>query len=80
MTYHRKHSLIAGTKMNRASDWYDDITKDPTLWNDVPVNNQDESFMFGMNALPYVGEAKKALHSSHYLSTGLKMIPLVVPE
>ena len=26
---------IAGTKVGGASDWYDDITKVPTLWNAV---------------------------------------------
>ena len=31
---------IAGTYMNRASDWYDDFVKVPTLWNAVPIINQ----------------------------------------
>ena len=45
---------IAGTKVGRASDWYDDITKVPTLWNAVPIVNQYTSFMFGIKALLYV--------------------------
>ena len=28
---------IAGTYMNRASDWCDDFVKVPTLWNAVPI-------------------------------------------
>ena len=47
---------IAGKHMNRASDWYDDFVKVPTLWNAVPKINQYKSFMFGMKAVPYVGE------------------------
>ena len=39
---------IAGTHMHRASDWYDDFVKVPTLWNAVPIINQYKSFMFGM--------------------------------
>ena len=31
---------IAKAHMTRASDWYDDIVKAPTLWNAVPIINQ----------------------------------------
>ena len=31
---------IAKAQMTRASDWYDDIVKVPTLWNAVPIINQ----------------------------------------
>ena len=37
-------SYIAGTMIGRASDWYDDIVKVPSLWNAVPISNQYESF------------------------------------
>ena len=45
---------IARTKTDRLSDWYDKITKIPTLWNAVPIINQYKSFILGMQALPYV--------------------------
>ena len=45
---------ISRLKVGRASDWYDDITKVPTLWNAVPIVNQYTSFMFGIKALLYV--------------------------
>ena len=38
------------------SDIYDDITKVPTLWNAVPAINMYKSFMFGMKAVPYIGD------------------------
>ena len=37
-------SYIAGTMIGRASDWYDDIVKVPSLWNAVPITNQYKSF------------------------------------
>ena len=46
---------IAGTHMNRASDWYDDFVKVPTLWNAVP-NNKSTYCLFGMKAVPYIGD------------------------
>ena len=45
---------IAGTKKDRLSDWYDNITKIRTLCNAVQVINQYTSFMLGMQALPYL--------------------------
>ena len=46
---------IARTKTDRLSDWYDKMTKIPTLWNAVPIINQYKSLILGMQALPYVG-------------------------
>ena len=31
---------IAGTQMNRPSDWRDYFVKVPTLWKTVPITNQ----------------------------------------
>ena len=69
-----KHTLyISGTKVNRISDIYADITKVPNFWNAVPVINHYKSFMFGMKALPYVGElAKQVDKGIPYLSGALK--------
>ena len=72
---------IPGTKVGRASDWYDDITKVPTLWNAVPIVNQCKSFMFGMNALLYVGVvARKVDTVAPYASMALKTVPRLAPE
>ena len=35
---------IAGPKMNRPSDWYDDVFKVPSFWNAVPLVSQYKSF------------------------------------
>ena len=47
---------IAGTKIGRASDGYDENTKVPTLRNAVPIINQYKSCRFGPAALPYIGD------------------------
>ena len=49
--------------MNRASDWYDDFVKVPTLWNAVPIINQYRSFMFGMKAVPYIGDLARKVYT-----------------
>ena len=52
---------IAGTHSGRASDWYYDSFKVPSLWAVVPLVNQYKSFMLGMKAVPYIGDlARKA--------------------
>ena len=57
------------TKQNRLSDWYDNVTKNPTIWNAVPIINQYNSFMLGMQALPYLGNlAGKADAAVLYIS------------
>ena len=33
------------SKIGKASAWYDDITKAPTLWNAVPISDECKSFM-----------------------------------
>ena len=67
--------------MNRPSDWYDDVFKVPSLWNAVPLVSQYKAFMFGMKALPYIGDlARKADSGVPYLSTALKVVPLLAPE
>ena len=72
---------IAGTHLGRASDWYDDIFKVPSLWNAVPVVNQYKSFMFGMTAMPYIRDlARQADKAIPYVSTALKVVPLLAPE
>ena len=72
---------ISGTHMNRPSDWYDDVFKVPSLWNAVPLVSQYKAFMFGMKALPYVGDlARQADKGVPYLSTALKVVPLLAPE
>ena len=66
---------VAGTKMGRASEWYD-FTKVPTLWNAVPIVNQYKSFMFGMKALPNVEYlARKVDKAVQYASMALKTAP-----
>ena len=72
---------IAGAHMKRPSDWYDDLFKVPSLWNAVPLVSQYKAFMFGMKALPYVGDlARQADKGVPYLSTALKVVPLLAPE
>ena len=72
---------ISGTHMNRPSDWYDDVFKVPSIWNAVPLVSQYKAFMFGMKALPYVGDlARQADKGVPYLSTALKVVPLLAPE
>ena len=67
--------------MTRPSDWYDDVFKVPSLWNAVPLISQYKAFMFGMKALPYVGDlARQADKGVPYLSTPLKIVPLLAPE
>jgi len=43
---------IAGSNSKR--DWYDNITKIPTIWRAVPAIQQYKALMFGLNSLPYV--------------------------
>ena len=72
---------IAGTHMNRPSDWYDDVFKVPSIWNAVPLVSQYKAFMCGMQGLPYVGDlARQADKGVPYLSTALKVVPLLAPE
>ena len=72
---------ISGTHMNRPSDWYDDVFKVPSIWNAVPLVSQYKAFMFGMKALPYVGDlARQADKGVPYLSKALKVVPLLAPE
>ena len=42
---------IAGTHLGRASDWYDDIFRVPSLWNAVPIVNQFKFFMLCMRSM-----------------------------
>ena len=45
-----------------------------------PMINQYKSFMFGMNALPHIGDlARQVDKGIPYLSTGLKVVPLLAP-
>ena len=47
----------------------------------VPLVSQYKAFMFGMKALPYVGDlARQADKGVPYLSTALKVVPLLAPE
>ena len=72
---------IAGTHMKRPSDWYDDVFKVPSLWNAVHLVSQYKAFMFGMKAPPYVGDlARPADKGVPYLSTALKVVPVLAPE
>ena len=72
---------IAGTRLGRGSVWYDDIVKVPTLWNAVPITNQYKSFMFGLKALPDIGYlARKPYTAVRYVSTALKVVPLLALE
>ena len=67
---------IAGTHMNRPSDWYADVFKVPSVWNAVPLVSQYKAFMFGMRALPYIGDlARKADLGVPCLATALKVVP-----
>ena len=67
--------------MNRPSDWYDDVFKVPSLRNAVPLVSRCKAFMFGMTALPYIGDlARQAEKGVPYLSTALKVVPLLAPE
>lgn len=55
--------------------------KVPSLWNAVPIVNQYKHFMFGMKAMPYIGDlARQADQSMPYVSTALKVVPLLAPE
>ena len=57
----------------RASYWYDDNFNVPSLWNVVPIVSQYKSVMFGMKAIPYIGDlARQADKAIFYLSTALK--------
>ena len=67
--------------MNRPSNWYDDVYKVPSVWNAAPLVSQYKAFMFGTKALPYVGDlARQADKGVPYLSTALKVVPLLAPE
>ena len=68
----------AKTKVGRAKDLYDGITKVPTLWNAVPILNQYKSFMLGMKALPYVGDlARNVATAIPNASMVLKTVPVL---
>ena len=72
---------IAGTHLGRASDWYDNIFKVPSLWIVVPIVNHYKSVMFGMEAMPYIGDlARQADKAIPYVSTALKEVPLLALE
>ena len=72
---------IAGTHLGRASDWYDNILKVPSLWNVVPIVSPYKSCMLGTKTMPYTGEfARQADKAIPYVSTALKRVPLLAPE
>ena len=72
---------ISGTKIGRASDWYDDKVKIPSLWHAVPIVNQYKSFMCGMKALPYVGDLARQVGTAvPYALMVSKTVPLLAPE
>lgn len=50
---------IAGSNSKR--DWYDNITKIPTIWRAVPAIQQYKALMFGLNSLPYVKDYTREL-------------------
>jgi len=39
---------------NSQKDWYDDVTKIPTIWKAIPAIQHYKALMFGMTSLPYV--------------------------
>ena len=57
--YLTKTIYISGTTIGRASDWYADIAKVPSIWNAISIINQYKSSMFGMKASPYIGEVAR---------------------
>ena len=57
--YLTKTIYISGTTIGRASDWYADIVKVPSIWNAFSIINQYKSSMFGMKASPYIGEVAR---------------------
>ena len=53
----------------------------PTLWNAVPIINQDQSFMFTLTAPHCIGYlAIKADAHAPYVSMALKAMPLIAPK
>ena len=58
---------VVGKKIGRASYWYVDITKVPTLWSDVLIIHLYNFLMCAMKALPYIGYlARKADRASQF--------------
>ena len=63
------------------SDWYDDIFKEPSLWNAVPIVNPYKPFIFGMKVMLYIGDlARQADKAIPYVSTALKVVTLLALE
>lgn len=50
---------IAGSNSKR--DWYDNITKIPTIWKAVPAIQQYKALMYGMTGIPYVRNYARAI-------------------
>ena len=53
--------------MNRASDWYNDFVKVPTLWNAVPKTIIIKFIMFGLTAVPYIGDLARKVANLYLL-------------
>ena len=50
---------IAGSNSKR--DWYDDITKVPTIWKSIPAIQQYKALMFGLTSVPYIKDYARAI-------------------
>jgi hypothetical protein len=48
---------------NSQKDWYDDVTKIPTIWKAIPAIQHYKALMFGMTSLPYVKDYAKEIDS-----------------
>ena len=46
---------------NSQKDWYDDVTKIPTIWKAIPAIQHYKALMFGMTSLPYVKDYAKEI-------------------
>ena len=49
---HTIYIYIAGSNTKR--DWYDNVTKIPTIWRTLPAIQQYTALMFGLTRLPYI--------------------------
>ena len=50
---------IAGSNSKR--DWYDNITKIPTIWKSIPAIQQYKALMFGLTSVPYIKDYARAI-------------------